>query len=201
MKKMVTRLVALVLCLACVAPVALAAEGTDAAEENVINLEYQDYISNQDYYTELAKAGATLVIYVGEENEEAELERISSISGNDVDILGESVVARGPYIPTHEYDIEKYGRKGIEANVKDGIGVTFTNYIYVGCTSYEVYFYNRGDKALKAQYVKKGETVKFAEDKVPAKSGVVRYVTKPKWYARFQNPCNVEGYVRKMVMN
>ncbi len=33
MKKMVTRLVALVLCLACVAPVALAAEATDVSEE------------------------------------------------------------------------------------------------------------------------------------------------------------------------
>ena len=201
MKKMATRLVALVLCLACVAPIALAAEVTDATEENVINLEYQDYIANQDYYTELANAGATLVIYVGEENEEAELERIASISDNNVDVLGKNITARGPYIPTYEYDIEKYGRKGIEARVTDGLGYTFTNYIYVGCTSYEVYVYNRGDKALTAQYVQKGETTKFSENKIPAKSGVVTYVTKPKWYGRFQNPCNLEGYVRKMVMN
>lgn len=201
MKKMVTRLVALVLCLACVAPVALAAEVTDATEENVINLEYQDYISNQDYYTELAKAGATLVIYVGEENEEAELERIATISSSPSDILAENFNARGANIPTYTYDIGKYGRKGIDGTNLLHPGYTFTNYIYVGCTAYEVYLYNKNNATLTAEYVEKGKTSKFAQDKVPAKSGVVKYVTKPEWYGRFQNPCSVEGYVRKMVMN
>ena len=202
MKKMVTRLVALVLCLACVAPIALAAEVTDAMEENVINLEYQDYISNQDYYTELAKAGATLVIYVGEENEEAELQRISEVTaGAVVDTLQGTSFARETDIPRYPHDVAKYGRVEINGACTDTIGNLFTKYYYTGCTAYEAYIYNRSDKKLTADFVRHGETLKFSSKTIPAKSGVVTYITQPSWYGRFKNPCSVKGYVRQMVMN
>lgn len=199
LKRTIVMCLSLLLCTSCLSPFALAASSENDASDSVINLEYQEYIASKDYYTSLAKGGYTLVIHVGEEYEAAELERIAADSTSAPDILKNNSMLRGLYIPTYKYNVLTGGKKTIDGTCNDSLGYLFTNYIYCGCTAYEVSLYNRGSSTLNVDLVKSGSTSSFLSYKVPSKSTVIKYVSVSEWYGRFANPCSVSGYVARDV--
>jgi len=73
----------------------------------------------------------------------------------------------------------------------------FTNYIYHGCSSFEISLYNRGDDTLEVDLVLEGSTVSFESYDIPAETTVIKYTTEDYWYGRFKNPCSVYGYVAR----
>lgn len=186
---------ALMLSVTCAIPAALAAGPDVASDDSVVYLGYDEYTASKDHYTALAKEGYTLVIYVGDENEEAELERINSESSTMPDVL-QSPVERASSIPIYRYNVMN-GKKTISGSCDDTMGYSFTLFNYYGCSSYEVSLYNRGDTRLSVDLVPEGELSAFVSYKIPAKSTVIKYVTQSSWYGRFANPCSVNGYVAR----
>lgn len=196
-KRLATGITTLMLCVSCIAPTSLAASNEDRTPVSpVIQIEYNEYLSSKLYYTNLAKEGYTLVIHVGKENDQAELERISSESQSPADVLQPNLT-RELNIPFYRYNVMQYGKKTISGSCDDTLGYLFTNYNYYGCPSYEVSLYNRGDETLKVDLVPEDEYTPFISYKIPSESTVIKYVTEPAWYGRFKNPCSVFGYVTR----
>lgn len=196
LRRMIVSGISLMLGISCITPIAFAVGVDEIPNDSVIQLEYDEYISSQDYFTDLAKKGYTLVVHVGEENENAELARIASESDPSPDMVHPSP-SRELTIPIYSYDVMKNGKKTISGSCDNSLGYLFTNYIYYGCPSYEVSLYNRGDDTLKVDLVPENETTAFLSYKIPAESTVIKYVTEPAWYGRFKNPCSVSGYVTR----
>ena len=177
--------------------VAFAAE-VAPVEDNEISLEYQEYYDNQDYYNNLAKNGYTLYVHVGPEYDEWEMERITEKSTGSEDCLVQSdPYTRELTIPTYYYDMLERGKKVISGSTTTTLGYLFTNYIYHGCSSFEISLYNRGDDTLEVDLVQEGSSVAFESYDIPAETTVIKYTTEDYWYGRFKNPCSVYGYVAR----
>ena len=198
----------LVMCVSCFSPIALAASIENSDDSSVIQVELDDYISSREYYRTLLLEGYTLIVHVGEEREEDGLEEFTLCddtmnleTADDQESLVEDIMPYGDGIPTREWNVAKQGTRSIEGSRRDTLGYLFTNYIFVGCSTYEVDLYNRGTSTLKADVGKKGSTKAFSSLSVPAQSAAVKLVMQPSWYARFKLPCDVSGKVFKYVMH
>ena len=197
-KRLVASCMALMLGMTCMTPISMAANLDNLSDNSVLYLEYNEYIASQDYFTSLAKNGYTLIVHVGEENEQAELERIASEADGSPDLMQPSR-SRELNIPTYKYNVLENGKKTISGSCDYNLGYLFTNYIYYGCSAYEVSLYTRGDDTLEVDLVPEDEIIEFLSYEVPPESTVIKYVTEYSWYGRFRNPCSVYGYVKRDV--
>lgn len=203
LRRMIIMGMVLVMCVSCMIPIAFAASSENSDNGSVIQVEFDEYISSKNDYTALLEEGYTLIIHIGEENEAAKLAELGmSLDAYQSQSMRTEYIPYGAYIPTYEWNVEKFGTRTIDGKTNDGLGYLFTNYIYTGCSVYEVKIYNRSSSnTLDAQFVEKGKFSPFTQFKVPAKSTAVKFVYKPSWYGRFVAPCDVYGQVFKYVMN
>lgn len=94
----------------CFSP-AYATSTNDSLSDPILYLDFDEYISTQDYYTALAKQGYTLVVHIGEENESAEMDRIFSNNVFPTDTLQNANISRELTMPTYRYNVLTEGKR------------------------------------------------------------------------------------------
>lgn len=201
LRRMVIMVLILTMSISC-GVMAFAVDDENLDENSIIQVEFEEYISSQTEYRELLEEGYTLIIHIGDENEN---DKLAALNMNMDICQSESMRPKyeinGDNIPTYEWNVAKLGTRTIDGKRNGSLGYLFTNYIYVGCSVYEVSLYNRGDSEVEAHFVEKGQTSAFTKFKIPAKSTAVKLVYKPAWYGRFKLPCDIYGQVFKYVMH
>lgn len=186
------------MCIAWSIPVAFATNAESTSDNSIIQIEFDEYMASKSHYKALLQEGYTLIIHVGEKNEDAGVAEF--LSCDESALPEDLIMPYGNGIPTTTWDVSLQGSRSINGTSTDTLGYLFTNFIFTGCSAYEADIYNRGTSTLKAAFMEKGSIDPFASFSVPAQSVAVRYVTKYSWYGRFTNPCKVEGTVFKFVM-
>lgn len=197
LQRMIIMSMVLTLCVSCVMPTAYAAVSDEESDvDPVIQIEFDDYISSKEYYRTLLEEGYTLIIHVGEENEEAGLAEFSYQNEP-------AIVPYGDYGPIHEWNVHLQGTRSIsgKAEYSNVFKWLYTNYYFTGASTFELALYNNGDNNVDCELKYKSDHTRFNNFVIPAQSSVLKYVHESSWYARFKKPCNITGKVNEFIMH
>ncbi len=203
-KKMVAIALAAITMFGLPASLSTGASAASITEDKVIELEYPDFISNEDYYRTLAKEeGYILDIEVPEEYADEEAARIEEMSENTDAATFD--LTRSQAKPTKKWNILTDGKYNLSA--VNNVSVTlYSQYLFTGWTSYEVSIYNERkdnhDFTVKA-YENKPLFDDLIEDEHTVKPGhtVIMYVVPSSdtaaWYLKFEGYSTLSGYVAR----
>lgn len=206
LQRMIIMSMVLTLCVSCVMPTAFAAAGAEESDiDPVIQIEFDDYISSKEYYRSLLEDGYTLIVHVGEENEDAGLAEFTSYDdvSADADQNESAIVPYNDYGPIHEWNVHLQGTRSIngKAEYSNVFKWLYTNYYFTGASTFELALYNNGDNNVDCELKYKSDHTRFNNFVIPAQSSVLKYVHESSWYARFKKPCNITGKVNEFIMH
>lgn len=202
------RMIATILAVATIAgvPTSLTTSASAASltEDKVIELEYTDFIANQNYYRTLAKEnGYVLDIEVPEEYADEEIARNQKMAEESTAVtLG---MMRTADKPTETWNILTQGKYTLSA-VNNAAMTLYSNYLFTGWTSYEVSVYNSRHDNFDFN-VRAYENKFFLDDPLSSDETVepghtvIMYVqpssSSAEWYLRFTGYSTMSGYVAR----
>lgn len=142
MKKFLAILLTMVLLFSYVVPFsALAVENTYTTEENIMNVDYDEFHNNRAYYDKFLDQGYTIYVYVGDEHADEEIERRNRSRSGEVHHLDDSDLSRGTSYPTEDrWNIHEQGPYNYDVDTR--FERIYTEFLLFGCDGYLIDGYN-----------------------------------------------------------